>query len=214
MMGGDIGVRRNKGGGSIFFFTLSCVTGDSATLAPDGPLASMGDAAGNGVEETAARGLRILVAEDNSINQLVIKSMLEKAGHQVDLSNNGLEALDAVMRTDFDLVIMDVNMPEMDGLTATQRIRDLPAPKSQTPIIALTANAMKGDREKFINAGMDDYVSKPIDPGNLAMAIAQQCKTKVELLGLGADDDAQDDLTQEQKDAVEDLNDTLDQLFG
>jgi CheY-like chemotaxis protein len=214
MMGGDIGVRRNKGGGSIFCFTLSCGTGESATLAPDGPLASMGDAAGNGVEETAARGLRILVAEDNSINQLVIKSMLEKAGHQVDLSNNGLEALDAVMRTDFDLVIMDVNMPEMDGLTATQRIRDLPAPKSQTPIIALTANAMKGDREKFINAGMDDYVSKPIDPGNLAMAIAQQCKTKVELLGLGADDDAQDDLTQEQKDAVEDLNDTLDQLFG
>ena len=84
--------------------------------------------------------------------------MLEKAGHQVDLADNGLEALDAAMRTEFDLALMDVNMPEMDGLTATQRIRDLPAPKSQLPIIALTANAMKGDREKLMKAGMDDPV--------------------------------------------------------
>jgi CheY-like chemotaxis protein len=190
------------------------VTGSGAALAPDARPSSPADDTGSGMALTDARRLRVLVAEDNSINQLLIKTMLEKAGHQVELSNNGLEALDAVMRTDFDLVMMDVNMPEMDGLTATQRIRDLPAPKSQLPIIALTANAMKGDREKFVNAGMDDYVSKPIDPDKLAMAIERQCKTKIELTGLAVEDDSQIDLTQEQKDAVEDLNDELDRLLG
>jgi CheY-like chemotaxis protein len=164
--------------------------------------------------KTAARGLRILVAEDNSVNQLLIRTILEKVGHQVELANNGLEALDAVMRTEFDLVMMDVNMPEMDGLTATQRIRDLPAPKSRLPIIALTANAMKGDREKLIGAGMNDYVGKPIDAAKLALAIEAQCNIRVELTGLDAGDDARDDLTQEQKDAVGALNDSLDRLLG
>ena len=123
MMGGDIGVRSNKAGGSIFFFTMCCVTGNSATLAPDGHLRSAEGDTGYRAVQTTAHRLRVLVAEDNSINQLLIKTMLEKPGHQVDLANNGLEALDAVMRTEFDLVMMDVNMPEMDGLTATRNIR-------------------------------------------------------------------------------------------
>jgi PAS domain S-box-containing protein len=215
MMGGEIGVRSKKGAGSTFYFTLSCETGTGATVAPDAVVGSEEDHTASRMPNADTRPLNVLVAEDNSINQLIVKTMLEKAGHRVTISNNGLEALGAVVRSGFDLVMMDVNMPEMDGLTATQRIRDLPAPKSQVPIIALTANAMKGDREKYVKAGMDDYVSKPIDPVKLAAAIERQCGTKVTLTGpINEEEERGGDLTQEQKDAVEDLNDTLDRLLG
>ena len=214
MMGGDIGVGTNIEGGSIFFFTINCSLGDSALFLANKNLRPIEDVTGSATLKTRPKFLRILVAEDNSINQLLIKTMLEKAGHQVDLVTNGLQALDAVIRTDFDLVLMDMNTPEMDGLTATQRIRGLPVPKSHQPIIALTANAMKGDREKLIEVGMDDYVSKPIDTAELAQAIERQCKTTVALTGLVSEDDSLDDLTREQKDAVGGLNSELDRLIG
>ena len=214
LMGGDIGVTSKAGEGAIFRFTVCCTAVDGAGLAETDSGHLVRADSGKMLAPKIERSLRVLVAEDNSINQLLIKTMLEKAGHKVDLANNGLEALDAIMRTDFDLVMMDINMPEMDGPTATQRIRDLPAPISRLPVIALTANAMKGDRAKLLAAGMDDYVSKPIDPVKLSQAIERQCGSKVELTELTADDHTPHEMTDEQKDAVEDLNDSLDRLLG
>jgi PAS domain S-box-containing protein len=118
------------------------------------------------------RPLRILVVEDNQVNQLLATVLLGKAGHRIDVAGNGLEALDAVSARPYDLVLMDVQMPEMDGIEATKRIRAMAGPVARIPIIAMTANAMKGDRERLLAAGMNDYVSKPIDKGQLFLAIA------------------------------------------
>ena len=107
---------------------------------------------------------------------LVVK-MLAKRGHHADLASNGLEAVAAIQAAPYDLVLMDIQMPEMDGLAATREIRKLKSPICDIPIIALTANAMVGDREEFIAAGMNDYVAKPINREALFSAIARVCKT-------------------------------------
>ena len=109
-----------------------------------------------------ARSLRILLAEDNKFNQQYAIALLQKAGHVVEVAENGNQAVDAVRRADYDVVLMDVQMPELDGVQATQRIRALPPPKCSVPIIALTAHAMSGAKEQYLQAGMDDYLSKPI----------------------------------------------------
>ncbi|MBS0412437.1 MAG: response regulator, partial [Proteobacteria bacterium] len=111
----------------------------------------------------AGRG-RLLLAEDNEINTLLACTVLEEAGYSVECAVNGEEAVAAVQARAFDLVIMDVQMPRMDGLQATRAIRALDGPRSRTPILAMTANAMRSDREACLAAGMDDFVSKPIDP--------------------------------------------------
>lgn len=122
----------------------------------------------------ALRKLRVLVAEDNQVNQLVSTRIFEKLGHQVTVVNNGREALAAVQAGKFDLIAMDVQMPEMDGLDATRAIRALEgAAGTHIPIIAMTAHAMKGDRERCLAAGMDGYTSKPIRIRDLEQAIAQ-----------------------------------------
>ncbi|HWE72461.1 MAG TPA: PAS domain-containing protein [Stellaceae bacterium] len=108
------------------------------------------------------RALKILLAEDNRFNQQFAIALLKKAGYEVDLAQNGKEAIDAVRQADYDIVLMDVQMPELDGVQATKQIRALPAPKGAVPIIALTAHAMAGAREEYLAAGMSDYVSKPI----------------------------------------------------
>jgi CheY-like chemotaxis protein len=117
--------------------------------------------------------LRILLAEDNAVNQKLAKQMLGRLGYRVDVANNGVEALDAVARQRYDLVFMDVLMPEMDGLEATICIRNNIHPAHQPRIVAMTANAMQGDREKCLAAGMDDYLSKPIQVRELVVAIEQ-----------------------------------------
>jgi signal transduction histidine kinase/DNA-binding response OmpR family regulator/ABC-type amino acid transport substrate-binding protein len=109
------------------------------------------------------RGARVLLVDDNEINQEVAAEMLRHAGFEVQLAGNGQEAVDAVARSDFDVVLMDMQMPVMDGLEATRAIRNLPQ-HGDVPIIALTANAMVGDRERCTEAGMNDHVAKPIDP--------------------------------------------------
>jgi two-component system, sensor histidine kinase and response regulator len=120
------------------------------------------------------RGLRVLVAEDNQVNQLVATRIFEKLGHQVTVVNNGREALAAVQGGKFDLIAMDVQMPEMDGLDATSAIRAWEKHAgTHIPILAMTAHAMKGDRERCLTAGMDGYTSKPIRIGQLEQAIAQ-----------------------------------------
>ncbi|HLY56822.1 MAG TPA: response regulator, partial [Stellaceae bacterium] len=113
------------------------------------------------------RGLRILLAEDNAINRRVVLAWLGKDEHEIVVVDNGFEAVEAVKARDFDVVLMDVRMPVLDGVEATKRIRDLPAPKCDIRIIALTAHAMTGVREKLLAEGFDDFLSKPIQPALL-----------------------------------------------
>ncbi len=122
-------------------------------------------------ELAAVPSLRILLAEDNPVNQMVALGILRKDGHRVDVAANGIEALAAARERDYDVVLMDVRMPEMDGLEATREIRALPGGRGRVPIVALTASAMRGDRERFLDAGMDDYLAKPIDRAKLAAAL-------------------------------------------
>jgi two-component system, sensor histidine kinase and response regulator len=124
-------------------------------------------------EARAQQRARILVAEDNPVNQKVAVRMLEKRGFRVDVAANGLEAVEAVSRRPYAAVLMDCQMPEMDGYEATAAIRELDSAARQVPIIAMTAQAMQGDRERCIAAGMDDYVSKPIAPETLDEALAR-----------------------------------------
>jgi signal transduction histidine kinase/DNA-binding response OmpR family regulator len=112
-------------------------------------------------------GLYILLAEDNRVNQDVAQAILAKAGHRVDIVENGRKAVEAVRRNHYDAVLMDVQMPELDGIEAVRRIRALPPPLSSVYIIAMTANAMDGAREEYLAAGMDDYICKPIQPKHL-----------------------------------------------
>jgi CheY-like chemotaxis protein len=115
--------------------------------------------------------LHILLAEDNEINQKMTKALLNRQGYQVDLVSNGFEAVKATRCTRYDLIFMDVQMPEMDGLEAAQQIRLLEGDQRHTPIIAMTAYAMPGDRQKCLDAGMDDYISKPLDPRKVFQVI-------------------------------------------
>ena len=112
-------------------------------------------------------GIRILLAEDNRVNQMVTVNLLEAAGYRVDIAGNGIEAVEAVRRAAYQLVLMDSSMPEMDGIEATRRIRKLPGEASQVPVIALTADALPGDRERYLEAGMSDYLPKPVRKAEL-----------------------------------------------
>jgi len=121
-----------------------------------------------------ALSLRVLLAEDNPVNQRLAVRLLEKRGHRVTVAGNGRETLDALDRENFDLVFMDVQMPEMDGMEATTAIRDKEKRTGQhQPIIALTAHAMTGDREKCLAGGMDGYLTKPIRPQQLDEILQQ-----------------------------------------
>ena len=122
------------------------------------------------------RPLRILLAEDSLLNQKLAVGLLTKWGHAVTVANNGQEAVVAVTRQVFDLVLMDIQMPEMNGFEATEAIRGQERERGgRVPIVALTAHALKGDRERCLEAGMDGYVSKPIRQEELYQAIAACC---------------------------------------
>jgi CheY-like chemotaxis protein len=126
-----------------------------------------------GMTSTALRPLRVVIADDNAVNQMILKRILEKHGHSVAVAVNGREAFDLVSGGTFDLVLMDVQMPVMDGIESTAAIRrHEQSSVSRVPIIAVTADAMQGDRERFLAAGMDGYISKPIDRAELLEAMA------------------------------------------
>jgi CheY-like chemotaxis protein len=147
---------------------------DSLASALAGGEASDDERSGHRGPDTALgerHPLRILLAEDNLVNQKLALRLLERMGYRADVAGNGLEAIDAIATSTYDVVLMDVQMPELDGLEATRRIRDRwPGPASPR-IVAMTANAMDGDREACLAAGMDDYVAKPISPGTLEAAL-------------------------------------------
>jgi len=161
LMGGDIAVQSRLGEGSLFTVgvPLDLAEAPQADVAVSAP--SLQD---------AARGtpLKLLLAEDNPVNQKVAAAMLRKFGHAVTVVADGYEALEAVRHTDWDLVLMDVQMPGLDGLEATRRIRALDGPRAGVPVVALTANALKGDDQRCLEAGMNGYLAKPIEPVKLA----------------------------------------------
>jgi CheY-like chemotaxis protein len=131
------------------------------------------------VAESAKHGFRILLAEDNIINQKLAQSMLNKLGYKADVVADGLEAVRALELINYDLVLMDCQMPEMDGFEATAMIRDVNSKvlNHDVPIIAITANAMKGDREDCIAAGMDDYLAKPVKQSELSEMLGKWLKS-------------------------------------
>jgi CheY-like chemotaxis protein len=161
-MGGEISVESTKGKGSTFRFYVTCgiVTEEQELTVPSITLHDLPP-------------MTILIVEDNEVNRLFLRRALVTAGHKVGEAENGRHALAKLKDSHFDLVLMDIQMPEMDGVEATRRIRSGKHGRADIPIIALTAYAMKGDREKFLENGMDGYVTKPVDFGELAKTIAE-----------------------------------------
>jgi PAS domain S-box-containing protein len=168
LMDGAITVESTVGTGSLFAFTARFARVDAVVPTED-DTASIQD-----IDAARARlvGRHVLIAEDNAFNQLVIRKLLTKCGATVTVCGNGREALDALGHAMFDLVLMDVQMPEMDGYEATQRIRETPA-LAELRVIAMTANAMAEDRRRCMEAGMDDFVAKPIDPDQMYLTLAK-----------------------------------------
>jgi CheY-like chemotaxis protein len=155
LMDGDIWCESVPGSGSKFSFA-------AAFRLPEGG----GAAAGSARREddfASIEGMRVLLAEDNDINQMIAAEMLSNKGVVTDIASNGIEALAALKNGSYDMVLMDIQMPEMDGLSAAARIRSNPK-FDDLPVVAMTAHAMTGDRETSLRAGMNDHITKPIDP--------------------------------------------------
>ncbi len=157
-MGGQCHIESQLGQGTHVWFTIPMALAPDEAVTPKDDVLQT-DRAGR--DEQSA--LRVLIAEDNAMNLLLVQKMVEKIDAQVEVATNGKEAIDAVRAGDFDVVLMDVQMPEMDGIEATKYIREHVEKARNLPIIAVTANAMDGDREKYFAAGMNGYVSKPIN---------------------------------------------------
>ena len=166
MMGGAIGVESEVGRGSCFWVSLPLRT------APGEAIPSVYDIR---AEAPTGRPLRILVAEDDRMNQLLVRTMLQRVGHVVAVADNGRTALDAVLAAEFDLLLMDMRMPEMDGEQATRAIRALPPPKNRVPVLALTANAMPEHRDRYFASGVNALIAKPVDLETLLGVIERHC---------------------------------------
>jgi CheY-like chemotaxis protein len=183
-MGGKLQVSSRVGVGTEFFFTLNFEKTDCPNEEP-AEAELLATAANEGAEETGPDSqkptkptLQILLVEDSLMNQVLAIGILQREGHVVTVANNGVEAVEAFQASPFDLILMDVQMPEMDGLQATAAIRQIEATKGgHTPILAMTAHALTGDRERCLAAGMDGYLAKPVRLNDLLQAIPEVCES-------------------------------------
>jgi CheY-like chemotaxis protein len=166
MMGGEVGFTSREGEGSTFLLTIAAPPAQARAAE-----AEMADG--------LLQGLKILVVEDNATNRLVARRILEQLGAKVETAEDGLDGVTTAARG-FDLILMDVQMPGIDGLEAARRIRNLPSPAAKTPIIALTANVLSHQRAAYLAAGMDGVAAKPISPAALIGEIVRLAGGQVE----------------------------------
>jgi hypothetical protein len=181
LMGGDIHVRSTVGQGSCFTVDLPLPVVEAPAAASPEPMPQPENAAGEPLAlaeppQTSAEPvprLRILVVDDHPVNRILMEALLEQLGHEVRLSENGAEAVEQAGREPFDLILMDIHMPVMDGLAAARTIRELPAPAGQVPIIALTADAFSESRDRVREAGMNDFLAKPVQLDDVRQMLRQ-----------------------------------------
>jgi two-component system, sensor histidine kinase len=172
LMGGDIWLEDNELPGAKFMFTVKLMRAVS-----EEQTGSIDSGNGEGQRDKEAADMKILIAEDNIVNQKVLLKMLSNLGFTADIANTGIEVLDCLERRSYDLIFMDIQMPEMDGIEATRKIRQLIPPDKRPKVIAVTANAFQSDKDKYIAAGVDDYISKPIRLEQLKSVLSGQRKS-------------------------------------
>ncbi|MCB0321413.1 MAG: response regulator, partial [Bdellovibrionales bacterium] len=171
LMGGQISLNSKKGIGSVFTFSIKVMRPQVVSV--------VDRSSESHSENVSATAMRVLLVEDNVVNQRLSVKILEQAGHDVVLATNGMEAVDAALEGSFDIILMDIQMPIMGGEEATRAIRSMKGGTNQSiPIIALTAHAMAGDREKYLAAGMNGYITKPINRPHLLQTLKEHAQGK------------------------------------
>jgi CheY-like chemotaxis protein/HPt (histidine-containing phosphotransfer) domain-containing protein len=175
VLGGSIQLESQPGAGTRFWFDIP-VTKVSPDLVPDEDTALDGGSGKPAFGQGVRLSGRVLVAEDNPANQLIAQSLLQRLGLTVDAVSDGLEAVDAARSRSYDIILMDIGMPDMDGIAATRAIRAMGGAMARIPIVAVTAHVMRGERDSLLAQGFDDYLPKPIDRNALLNALQRWLK--------------------------------------